>query len=120
MISSIPTLTEMIISSLEYEKLLKDKLSERNLEYILHILLEKCDFTTNELLTFENKQKIEKIIEEEIDDNKNIEFVIKTKDKNRFANIVMDVKALKYQSQSDQSLSDDTSQSLQSQSSLVR
>ena len=94
MISSIPTLTEMIINSLEhdYDKLLRDKLCERNLEYILHILLKKCDFTINELLTFNDKDKIEKLIEEEIDENKDILIKIKTKDKNRFANILMDVK----------------------------
>ena len=74
MTASIPTLTEMIINSLkhDYDKLLRDKLCERNLEYILHILLQKCDFTINELLTFNDKDKIEKLIEEEIDENKDI------------------------------------------------
>lgn len=109
MISSIPTLTEMIINSLEsdYDKLLRDKLCEKNLEYILHILLTKCDFTTKELLTFSDKNKIEKLIEEEIDENTDILIKIKTKDKNRFANILLDVKqCIKSQTESDQSLSD--------------
>ena len=109
MISSIPTLTEMIINSLEsdYDKLLRDRLNEKNLEYILNILLEKCDFTIDELLTFNDKNKIEKLIEEEIDENNDILIKIKTKDKNRFANILMNIKqCIKSQTESDQSLSD--------------
>ena len=105
---SISSLTEMIINSLDYEKILKEKLQERNLEYILKLLLDNTDFTTSELFTFNNKEKIEKIIEEEIDDNTCMDIKIKTIDKHRFANIIMDIKAIKILNESSSDHSDDT------------
>eukprot|EP00484_Ammonia_sp_Unknown_P001526 CAMPEP_0197021468 /NCGR_PEP_ID=MMETSP1384-20130603/2347_1 /TAXON_ID=29189 /ORGANISM="Ammonia sp." /LENGTH=1062 /DNA_ID=CAMNT_0042449301 /DNA_START=209 /DNA_END=3397 /DNA_ORIENTATION=- len=100
MTASIPTLTEMVINTLEYEKILKSKLEERNLGYILSLLCEKCDVSTNELFTLSDRAKIEQIITMQIDDNQYIDVKVQSKDKDVFANIVMDVIAIiKVQSQ---------------------
>ncbi len=62
----------MIINSLDDEKVLKDKLQEKQLEHILGLLLENNIITLSELFTLNNKEKIQKIIEQQIDHNRNI------------------------------------------------
>eukprot|EP01084_Bolivina_argentea_P205261 350692_1 len=99
MTASIGLLTDMIINSLDDEKVLKDKLQEKQLEYILGLLLEHNIITLSELFTFNNKEKIQHIIEQQIDHNRDINVTIKPKDKNEFSNIVMDVIQSKIQTQ---------------------
>ena len=87
---SIPTLTEWIIHSLDYEKVLEQKLTENNLEYILK-LLAKYSFHIYKLFTVNERVEIEQIIKQQIDDNKDIKIQISQRDTIRFANIVMDI-----------------------------
>merc|ERR1712113_1099984 len=83
-IASIASLTEMIISSMDHEKVLKNRLEEKQLGHILCVLLENNIITLAELFALNNKEKIENIIEQKIECNNNINVCVTPKDKNEF------------------------------------